>query len=122
MRLVISFLFLVGMTTAATVLAANSPKDEQVVVYSSVADVFARPIAEKFQKKTGIQVKLVPDTEETKSAGLLNRLIAEKDRPQADVFWSGDPIRAAILKSKGVSTPYRSPAVDGLPPEFSDPD
>jgi iron(III) transport system substrate-binding protein len=93
-----------------------------VVVYTSVDDVFARPIAERFSAETGIAVRLVPDTEETKSTGLLNRLIAEKERPQADVFWSGDPVRAAILKAKGVSVPYRSPQANGLPPQFSDPD
>jgi iron(III) transport system substrate-binding protein len=43
-------------------------------------------------------------------------------RPQADVFWSGDPVRAAILKARGVSTPYRSPQAEGLPPQFSDPE
>src|SRR5215207_1232261 len=78
----------------------------EVVVYSSVDDVFARPICEQFQKQTGITVKLVPDTEETKSTGLVNRLIAEKKRPQCDVFWSGDPIRAAVLKARGVSAAY----------------
>jgi iron(III) transport system substrate-binding protein len=95
---------------------------ERVVVYTSVDDVFARPIAEAFQRETGVDVALVPDTEETKSTGLLNRLIAEKDRPQADVFWSGDPVRAAILKRKGVSAAYRPPAAAGLPSQFSDPD
>lgn len=94
----------------------------RVVVYTSVDEVFAEPILRQFEKETGIQVALVPDTEETKSTGLLNRLIAEKDRPQADVFWSGDPVRAATLKAKGVSAAYRSPAADGLPAEFSDPD
>jgi len=92
----------------------------EVVVYSSVDDVFARPIAERFQKETGIEVKLVPDTEETKSTGLLNRLIAEKKRPVADVFWSGDPARAAILKSKGISAPYQSANAADLPKLFSD--
>ena len=94
----------------------------EVVVYSSVDDVFARPVAERFQKETGITVKLVPDTEETKSTGLLNRLIAEKKRPVADVFWSGDPVRAAILKAKGVSAPYQSANAADLPKLFSDPD
>lgn len=95
---------------------------EQVVVYTSVDEVFARPIAERFTKDTGIDVKLVPDTEETKSTGLLNRLIAEETRPVADVFWSGDPVRAAILKDKGVSAAYRSPRAEGLPQRYSDPD
>lgn len=92
----------------------------EVVVYTSVDDVFARPIAEQFTKKTGIPVKLVPDTEETKSTGLLNRLIVEKNRPRADVFWSGDPVRAEILKSKGISAVYRSPNAKGLPKAYSD--
>jgi iron(III) transport system substrate-binding protein len=58
----------------------------EVVVYTSVDEVFARPIAEQFERETGTRVRLVPDTEETKSTGLLNRLIAERERPQADVF------------------------------------
>lgn len=115
--------FFLCFAVAVCLLGAcsKSPETQTVVVYTSVDDVFARPIAEKFQKATGIEVKLVPDTEETKSAGLLNRLIAEKARPQCDVFWSGDPVRAGILKNKGVSTAYESPAAEGLPMQFSDP-
>lgn len=93
-----------------------------VVVYTSVDDVFARPIAERFTEETGIEVELVPDTEETKSTGLLNRLITEKSRPVADVFWSGDPMRAAVLARKGVAARYRSPAAAGLPQTFSSPE
>jgi len=95
---------------------------ETVVVYTSVDEVFARPVAERFQDETGTTVHLVPDTEEAKSTGLLNRLIAERERPVADVFWSGDPVRAAVLKSRGISAPYRSPLAQGLPAEYSDPD
>ncbi len=100
----------------------GSGSGDRVVVYTSVDEVFAEPILRQFEKETGIEVALVPDTEETKSTGLLNRLIAEKERPQADVFWSGDPVRAAILKGKGVSTAYSSVAAEGLPAEFSDSD
>ena len=102
--------------------AAPSPAPQTVVVYTSVDQVFAEPICRQFEQATGIQVQLVPDTEETKSTGLLNRLIAEKERPRADVFWSGDPVRAAVLKAKGVSAAYLSPAAAGLPTEFSDPE
>lgn len=100
----------------------HTPPAATVVVYTSVDDIFARPVCEQFQKQTGIEVKLVPDTEETKSAGLLNRLIAEKNRPQADVFWSGDPIRAVVLKNKGVSVAYRSPNATGMPLQYNDPE
>jgi len=93
----------------------------EVVVYTSVDDVFARPIAQQFEQQTGIRVRLVPDTEETKSTGLLNRLIAEKARARADAFWSGDPVRTAILKNRDVSEAYRSPEAAGIPAMFSDP-
>ncbi len=101
-------------------LDEQTEHDSEVVVYTSVDDVFARPVAEDFTNQTGIVVHLVTDTEETKSTGLLNRLLAEKQRPQADVFWSGDPVRAAILKRHGAAAPYRSPNAEGLPSEFSD--
>lgn len=118
-RLLILLFAISAINPRGLALAAPA-EDDQVVVYTSVDDVFARPIISKFQEKTGIQVKLVPDTEETKSTGLLNRLMAEKARPQADVFWSGDPVRAAILKQKGISTPYNSSATKGLPQIYSD--
>ena len=120
-RIVKHFSFLL-LAVSAGCGSADMGQQKKVVVYTSVDDVFARPIAEDFQRQTGIQVQLVPDTEETKSAGLLNRLIAEKERPVADVFWSGDPVRAAILKLQGVSAPYNSPDAEGLPEKFSDPE
>lgn len=114
-----AILFLLVITTSCQ--SSESSNDESVV-YTSVDAVFARPIAEAFQEETGIKVLLVADTEETKSTGLLNRLIAEKERPQADVFWSGDPLRAAILKLENVSAVYQSPLAEGLPVGFSDPE
>ncbi len=131
MRLTVSLSFLVllaGCSDSATGPSgtssdtATSASGGRVVVYTSVDEVFAEPILKQFENETGIEVALVPDTEETKSTGLLNRLIAEKGRPQADVFWSGDPVRAAILKAKGVSAAYSSAAAEGLPGGFSDAD
>ena len=127
-RLAIGLVWLISTTGWLGCRSEPSPSSsdgvasQPVVVYSSVDEVFAQPICDQFTAETGIAVQLVPDTEETKSTGLLNRLIAEKQRPRADVFWSGDPVRAALLKSKGVSTPYVSPSAAGLPPGFSDPD
>lgn len=111
--------FLAGLLAGCS--SGGRSSDATVVVYTSVDDEFARPVAEQFEKDTSIKVKLVPDTEETKSTGLLNRLLAEKARPQADVFWSGDPVRAAVLKAKGVSTAYHSKEAEGLPKRYSDP-
>jgi iron(III) transport system substrate-binding protein len=53
---------------------------------------------------------------------LVNRLIAEKDNPQADVFWSGDPVRPALLEFKGLVTPYFSSTASDIPKMYKDMD
>ena len=92
-----------------------------VVVYVSHDQVFSEPILKDFQKETGINVRAVYDTEETKSAGTMNRLIAEKNNPQADVYWANEPIRAEVLRQRGIATPYVSPNAAGIPETFRDP-
>lgn len=106
----LGFLILCAGGLLLFVGCSGANQQSQVVVYTSVDDVYSRDIAERFEKRSGVRVLLVTDTEETKSTGLVNRLMAEKERPQADVFWSGDPVRAALLKQRKVTTPYLSAA------------
>ncbi len=95
--------------------------EKEVVVYTSTDQVFSEPVLVKFQQKTGIKVRMVFDTEETKSTGLVNRLLAEKDHPRCDVFWSNDPLRVEILKQKGILQPYNSANAAEIPSKFKDP-
>ena len=104
-----------------TMVSCNR-KTNEVVVYTSVDQVFSEPVLKVFEQKTGIKVKAIFDTEETKSTGVLNRLITEKNNPQCDVFWSGDPMRADVLKQQGISESYKSPASLGINPVFIDKD
>ena len=92
----------------ACTISCSKRNAKVVVAYTSVDQVFSEPLFRDFERDTGIKVKAVFDTEETKSTGILNRLIAEKDNPQCDVFWSGDPIRVIILKNKGITQAYNS--------------
>ncbi len=93
-----------------------------VVVYTSEDQIFSEPVLRDFEKETGIKVKAVFDTEEAKSTGVMNRLIAEKDNPQADVFWANEPIRAEILKQKGIAASYKSPNAREIPNVYKDPE
>ena len=93
-----------------------------VTVYVSTDRVFSEPILREYEKRSGVKVNAVYDTEETKSTGLANRLLAEKARPQADVFWSNEPVRTLVLKSRDVLAPYRSPSAKGIPAALVDPD
>jgi len=88
----------------------------EVVVYTSVDQVFSEPVFRAFERESGIPVRAVFDTEETKSTGALNRLIAESANPQADVFWSGDPVRPFLLIKRGLVEPYLSRQAQDLPP------
>ncbi len=94
----------------------------EVTIYVATDRVFSEPILHGYEQKTGVRVNVVYDTEETKSTGLANRLLAEKDYPQADVFWSNEPVRTLVLKSRGVLSQYK-PSVGGdIPAEFRDPE
>src|SRR6266851_5382482 len=94
----------------------------EVVVYTSVDQVFSEPVFKEFERQSGIAVRAVFDTEETKSTGVLNRLIAEASSPQADVFWSGDPVRPFLLVKRGLAESYVSPSAGGIPAAFKAPD
>jgi iron(III) transport system substrate-binding protein len=91
-----------------------------VTIYVSTDRIFSEPVLREYEHRTGVRVNPVYDTEETKSTGLANRLIAEKERPQADVFWSNEPVRTLVLKSRGVLAPYRSPSAEGIPSALRD--
>jgi iron(III) transport system substrate-binding protein len=93
----------------------------QVTAYVSADRPFSEPILQEYERRTGVRVNVVYDTEETKSTGLANRLIAEKTRPQADVFWSNEPVRTLMLKARDVLAPYQSPAAQGIADTFRDP-
>jgi iron(III) transport system substrate-binding protein len=110
------------MTLASILCSCRGQASKTVVVYVSEDLVFSEPILKDFERDTGITVKSVFDTEEAKSTGVMNRLIAEKDNPQADVYWANDPVRADVLKQRGVSTPYTSASADGIADQFKDPD
>jgi iron(III) transport system substrate-binding protein len=98
------------------------PTSQQVVVYTSVDRLFSEPVLKEAGERLGLNVIGVYDTEETKSTGLVNRLIARKENPDGDIFWSGDPLRAALLKARGVTAPYDAPAAASIPALYQDPE
>ncbi len=95
---------------------------QEVIVYTSHDQIHSAPILNLFQAKTGIKVKAVYDVEAAKTAGIVNRLIAEKTHPRCDVFWNNENSRTVVLKHKGVLAPYRSTAAASIPDQFKDPD
>ena len=95
--------------------AGSGSRTGTVVVYVSQDRVFAEPILRDFGKATGIAVQAVYDDKEAKTAGLMERLIAEKNNPRADVYWANEPVRAELLKQRGVSAAIPLPECRGHP-------
>jgi iron(III) transport system substrate-binding protein len=108
-------------TMAAGLTGCPSKQQGNVVVYVSEDQVFSETILRDFERDTGIRVKPVFDTEEAKSTGVMNRLLAEKNNPQADVYWANEPIRAEVLRQENVAAAYQSPSAEGIPAQFKDP-
>jgi iron(III) transport system substrate-binding protein len=102
--------------------ASDRAAADAVTVYVSTDRVFSEPVLREYERQSGTTVNAVYDTEETKSTGLANRLLAEKDRPLADVFWSNEPVRTLILKSRGVLASYVAPNAQGIAAVFKDPE
>ncbi len=102
------------------VLISYAQAQDEVVIYTSLDQVFSEPVLKGFEQESGIKVRVVYDVEATKTTGLVNRLIAEKDLPQADVFWNSEIARTILLKNKGILEPYVSPQAEDIPAAFKD--
>ncbi len=98
-----------------------SPTASEVVVYCSVDAAFAEPILAEFEKRTGIKTHRVFDTEAGKTTGLVNKLLAERNRPRADVWWSGETFGTMQLAAAEVFLPYSSEAASDIPEAYRDP-
>jgi len=111
-----------AIATVAVLLAQPGDATKTIVVYTSVDQVYSEPVFRAFENETGIHVMAVYDVEATKTTGLVNRLIAEKARPQADVFWSGEFSQTIVLKNKSILAQYQSPSAADIPARFKDSD
>ncbi|MEA2711615.1 MAG: iron(III) transport system substrate-binding protein [Phycisphaerales bacterium] len=104
-----------------SIIGCGRDARETITLYTSVDQPYAAPIIRDFEQKTGIKVTLVTDAEATKSVGLAERVRAERNNPQCDVFWSNEPFHTINLASEGLIEPYESPAAAEVPKRFRDP-
>ncbi|MBZ9857100.1 ABC transporter substrate-binding protein [Mesorhizobium sp. CA13] len=84
--------------------------DRSLVMYCGVDEAWCRAMATTYQKETGVSVDMT-----RMSAGeIYARLRAEKDNPQADIWWggTGDPHLQAA--EEGLTQEYKSPQLANL--------
>ncbi len=94
----------------------------EVVVFVALDRVYSEPILSTFERETGITVRPVYDTEAAKTTGLINRLLARRDRPEADVLWNNEAVQTQTLAQQGLLEPYVSPQAERIRAEYRDPD
>ncbi len=111
---------MVILSFSTILVSCGEKKTNEVVVYVSVDQVFSEPVLKGFEKKTGIKVLPVYDVEAAKTTGLVNRLVAEKDYPKADVYWNNEFAQTISLKEKGILDQYKSPNSSDIPDRFKD--
>ncbi len=116
-RYAIGLVLLLGLLLSACL---QTPNQRQVVIYTSVDQVYAEPILQRYEELTGVQVLAVYDVEAAKTTGLVNRLLAEKNNPQADVFWNGEIVQTLLLKEQGILAAYSSPNAQATPKLYQD--
>ena len=93
-----------------------------LVVYCAHDSIYSEKILRDFEKRTGIPVAIRFDTEATKSLGLVELLVQEKDAPRCDVFWNNELLGTMDLAERGILEPYKGAGWQGIPEKFRDAD
>jgi iron(III) transport system substrate-binding protein len=93
-----------------------------LVVYCAHDSVYSDAILKEFERRTGVQVSPRYDTEATKSLGLVELLMQERDHPRCDVFWNNELLGTLDLAAEGLLAPYAGPGYKRIPADYRDPE
>ena len=118
-RRLLPLLLLAALTGAWLYHRSGPPR---LTVYCAHDSIYAESILRDFTRQTGIPVAARYDTEATKSLGLTELLVREKDAPRCDVFWNNELLGTLDLQEKGILAPYRGPGWQRIPANFKDAD
>ncbi len=99
----------------------NDGGPTEVTVFTSTDQVYAEEIFAAFTEETGVKVNPKFDTEAAKTTGLYNQLVAQKERPVADVFWNNEIARTIQLANQGLATDLTDLIPESLPGKWRDP-
>ena len=77
-----------------------------LIIYTSQDQVYAEKVFQEFTDLTGIKIKAKFDNESVKTMGLAKRLLAERDHPKCDIFWSNESLAARKLFEAGVAQSF----------------
>jgi iron(III) transport system substrate-binding protein len=113
----LAILGVVLLGTLAWLIHRNNTRGA-LVVYCAHDSIYSEKILRDFETRTGNPVSIRFDTEATKSLGLTELLIREKDAPRCDVFWNNELLGMLDLHERGLLQPYVGPGHARIPAAF----
>ncbi len=114
--------FSICIVLSLVIAGCGGAPSNQVTIYTSVDRDYSEPVIALFQEKNPeLSVKVVFDSELTKTTGLYQRLLQEKKNPQADVFWNNEIVRTIQLKNADALAQYKSTSAGDIPDAYKDP-
>jgi iron(III) transport system substrate-binding protein len=103
-----------------SLLPSSGTDLKTLVVYCAHDRVFAEQILDDFTRLTGIRVQVRYDTEATKSLGLINLIVQERQQPRCDVFWNNELLGMVELQQQGMLVPYQGSGWQRMPERYRD--
>jgi iron(III) transport system substrate-binding protein len=109
---------LCGLLALGLLAAGTAQAQDSVVVYSSVDEENAKKLLDAFTSATGVKVRFTF----LSSGPAVARIEAEKNNPQADIWYGAPSENHVVLREKGLSQPYVSPNAKDLAAKYKDPE
>jgi iron(III) transport system substrate-binding protein len=108
-------LLMVAVSLSAGCLTRS---ESQLVVYAALDQEFSEPILDTISQQHNLTVRAAYDVEATKTVGLVNRILAERERPRCDVFWNNEILHTLRLAREGLLEPYAPPSASAYPANY----
>src|SRR5258708_32155844 len=115
MRNRVALLALVAVVLVAGLCWWFRARRDVLVVYCAHDAIYAEKILRDFEKRSRIPVAIRFDTEATKSLGLNELLIRERDPPRCEVFWNNELLGMIDLQERGLLQPYQGSGYARIP-------
>lgn len=100
--------------------ANESSRPAPLIVYCAHDAEYSESILQQFERDTGIPVEIRFDSEATKSLGLVELIIREREQPRCDVFWNNELLGTLDLQDRGLLEPYQGEGYQRIPASFKD--
>jgi iron(III) transport system substrate-binding protein len=112
------FTIILSLLVACNSSSTGGSKSEKLTVYIGFQEDHAMEAMKQFTADTGIEVEMI-----RMSAGeILAKVRAEKDNPQADIWYGGPADTFVAAVDEGLLQAYKSPEADKIDDRFKDED